>query len=78
MNSEADMTDAIAQAVVCGARTRSGEPCREMPVSGKTRCRLHGGLSTGAKTAEGRARISEAMRRTWEKRFELGCARAAG
>jgi uncharacterized protein YjcR len=27
----------------CGARTRSGKPCRSPAVSGKRRCRMHGG-----------------------------------
>jgi hypothetical protein len=27
----------------CGARTRSGGPCRAPAVAGKTRCRKHGG-----------------------------------
>ena len=27
----------------CGARTRSGTPCRAPAVSGKARCRMHGG-----------------------------------
>lgn len=27
----------------CGARTRSGQPCRNPPVTGKVRCRMHGG-----------------------------------
>ena len=27
----------------CGARTRSGEPCRSPAVRGKNRCRMHGG-----------------------------------
>jgi hypothetical protein len=27
----------------CGARTRSGEPCASPAVSGKSRCRMHGG-----------------------------------
>lgn len=27
----------------CGARTRSGAPCRAPAVNGKARCRLHGG-----------------------------------
>jgi hypothetical protein len=27
----------------CGARTRSGGPCRSPAVSGKKRCRMHGG-----------------------------------
>jgi hypothetical protein len=32
---------------------------------GKARCRFHGGMSTGPKTAAGRARIAEAQRRRW-------------
>jgi hypothetical protein len=28
-------------------------------------CRFHGGLSTGPRTAEGKARIAEAQRRRW-------------
>jgi uncharacterized protein YjcR len=27
----------------CGAKTRSGSPCRSPAVSGKKRCRMHGG-----------------------------------
>jgi hypothetical protein len=27
----------------CGARTRSGAPCRAPAVTGRTRCRMHGG-----------------------------------
>ena len=46
---------------LCGARTRSGTLCRKHPIKGKHRCRLHGGLSTGPKTAEGRARIAAAQ-----------------
>jgi len=30
-------------AQTCGAKTRSGEPCRKPPLNGKKRCRLHGG-----------------------------------
>jgi hypothetical protein len=44
----------------CGARTRRGTACQKPPLNGKTRCRLHGGLSTGPKTAEGKARIAAA------------------
>jgi hypothetical protein len=29
----------------CGAKTRSGEPCKRPPVAGRTRCRQHGGAS---------------------------------
>jgi hypothetical protein len=27
----------------CGARTRNGSPCRLPPMTGKSRCRMHGG-----------------------------------
>jgi len=40
----------------CGAYARStGKPC-QAPAMKNGRCKLHGGLSTGPKTAEGRAR----------------------
>src|SRR5947209_5509362 len=29
----------------CGARTRSGAPCRAPKVAGKSRCRMHGGAA---------------------------------
>ena len=35
----------------CGAKTRSGKPCRSPAVSGKRRCRMHGGApGSGAPT----------------------------
>jgi hypothetical protein len=52
--------------VRCGARTRKGGACKHMSEPGRRRCKFHGGMSTGAKTAEGRARIAEAQRRRWE------------
>jgi hypothetical protein len=41
----------------CGAKTRSGTPCKNPAIVGKARCRIHGGKSTGAKTPEGRAKL---------------------
>ena len=43
----------------CGARTRTGCACRQ-PAMRKGRCRMHGGLSTGPRTAEGRERCRRA------------------
>jgi hypothetical protein len=43
----------------CGAKNRRGTPC-QCPAMPNGRCRLHGGLSTGAKTAEGIERIRQA------------------
>ena len=51
----------------CGARNRQGEPCAVRVEPGKARCRFHGGLSTGPRTIEGRARVAEAQRRRWAK-----------
>ena len=47
----------------CGAKCRSGQPCKRLAMPGRKRCRNHGGCSTGPKTAEGQARIAEANRR---------------
>jgi hypothetical protein len=43
----------------CGAKTRAGCACRQ-PAMTNGRCRLHGGKSTGARTAEGRRRARSA------------------
>ena len=42
------------------ARTRAGCPCRAPAIRGKLRCRMHGGRSTGPRTAEGLARLRTA------------------
>ena len=42
----------------CLAKTCSGTSCQNIPINGKKRCRLHGGLSTGPRSAEGKARIA--------------------
>jgi len=44
----------------CGAQTRRGSECQRPAYKYNGRCGLHGGRSTGAKTAEGLKRISEA------------------
>ena len=46
---------------------RSSTWCRNWPVRGKKRCRLHGGFSTGPRTPEGKARTIAASRRLLEK-----------
>ncbi len=49
----------------CGAKTRSGQPCRRQGSGRGGRCINHGGYSTGPKTVEGRQRIADAQRRRW-------------
>ena len=44
----------------CGAKTRKGTACQRPANKRNGRCRVHGGASTGPRTKEGRARISEA------------------
>jgi hypothetical protein len=35
----------VAQAARCGAKTRSGAPCKSAPVTGRRRCQMHGGAN---------------------------------
>ncbi len=44
------------QKLECGAKTRNGTSCDSQELGRGGRCRLHGGLSTGPKTIEGRRR----------------------
>lgn len=39
------MSDSTAVTTLCGARTKSGAPCRQAPLRGRNRCRLHGGAT---------------------------------
>jgi hypothetical protein len=50
----------------CGARTRRGSPCRRCDLHASGRCKLHGGASTGAKTAEGQARARLNLAKRWD------------
>lgn len=59
-----------SQRGVCQARTRKGTPCQAPPVWNKARdkarngrCKLHGGLSTGPRTQEGKEAIRESNRK---------------
>jgi hypothetical protein len=47
---------------VCGAKTRKGAPCQAQGRGKGGRCKLHGGMSTGPKTPEGKARSLAALR----------------
>ena len=43
-------------ALTCGAKTRKGIPCKCKALLRGGKCKFHGGMSTGAKTPEGKAR----------------------
>ena len=53
---------------------RTRQRCLAPAIAGRSKCRFHGGRSTGAKTAEGRARIAAAHtvhgRETRQKRAD--------
>jgi hypothetical protein len=72
----------------CGARTRQGTPCRQPAVTGKARCRMHGGtdgvgapcgnrnaLKHGLYTAEAIARRREVVALIRACRGRLGVMR---
>ncbi|MGE0164664.1 MAG: HGGxSTG domain-containing protein [Dongiaceae bacterium] len=61
----------------CAARTRAGGCCRQ-PAMRNGRCRMHGGLSTGPRTAEGRARCASARRTHGFYSAEITALRRAG
>ena len=42
----------------CGAKTRAGTPCKRTDLGDSGRCKLHGGMSTGPTSAEGKARAA--------------------
>lgn len=60
----------------CGARCRDGHLCQAKAARDAEtgcyvrngRCRMHGGLSTGPRTLEGRRRIGEAARQRAHRR----------
>jgi hypothetical protein len=56
-----------------GAHSRTtGKSC-QAPAMGNGRCKLHGGLSTGARTPEGKERWRNAVREGWKQwRIENG------
>ena len=50
--------------MTCGARTRAGTPCKRRDLYRSGRCKLHGGLSTGPRTAKGKRRSARNGKRT--------------
>ena len=66
--------DAAAIAARCGAKTRKGQPCKHRPITGRKRCKFHGGMSTGAKSLSGRIRALSGLRQ-YQQRPDLLKAR---
>jgi hypothetical protein len=67
LRTRARMQRKIANGVkLCGARTRQGRPCIATALA-NGRCRIHGGLSTGAKTAEGKAKSLSKLKQFQDK-----------
>jgi len=50
--------------MTCGAKTRAGTPCKQKGIYENGRCQLHGGLSTGPVTVEGKKKSAL----NWKKR----------
>jgi hypothetical protein len=48
------------EGVRCGAKTRSGSECQRSAYKVNGKCHLHGGASTGPRTKDGLARLTEA------------------
>ena len=52
----------------CGAKTRNGTPCKLRSLYSNGRCKFHGGLSTGAKTAAGKKKVAlNGFKKGWRK-----------
>jgi len=54
----------VLRGMTCGAQTRAGTPCLQIGIYSNGRCKLHGGLSTGPITQEGKKKSSL----NWKKR----------
>ena len=63
----------VSQVSRCGAKTRSGAPCKSAPVTGRRRCRMHGdadgsGAPSGSRNGNykhGRYTAEVAATRSW-------------
>jgi hypothetical protein len=60
----------------CGAKTRKGTPCQAAGIGRGGRCKFHGGMSTGPRTSEGRARTRDGYFR-WLARVRASRAHVA-
>ena len=58
----------VCRDLTCGAKTKQkGTPCKRIDLYGSGRCKYHGGLSSGPKTSEGKARSAANVRVRWAR-----------
>jgi hypothetical protein len=71
-NADKAMQPATSQLPArCGAHCRTtGEPCRNPPMQGRMRCRMHGGKNTGRPPTSGRY-TKEALRMKERVAFQI-------
>lgn len=58
---------------ICGARNRKGLPCQCKLLLRGGKCKFHGGMSTGARTPEGKKKSIAALRAglaKWQAKFK--------
>ncbi len=58
----------VLRGLTCGATTRAGTPCKLTALYSSARCKLHGGLSTGPKTAKGKKKAAKNGKNPKQKR----------
>ena len=66
-------TGPMLSSLRCGAKTRSGKPCRSPAVKDKKRCRMHGGAegSGAPKGNQNALKLGHYTKRAIEERREL-------
>jgi hypothetical protein len=61
-NNPVQSSSPMHQSPRCGARTRSGSPCRSPAVKDKRRCRMHGGAEGSGAPRGNRNAITHGLR----------------
>jgi hypothetical protein len=57
--------------MTCGAKTRAGTPCKQKGLYENGRCKLHGGLSTGPTSPEGKAKAMQNLIKKHAERRQI-------
>lgn len=58
--------------MTCGAKTRAATPCKQKALYDNGRCKFHGGLSTGPRSVEGKAKSAlNGYKQTLSERQDL-------